>query len=414
MSSQARIDPLSWGIRIDEPAPPVADPLEAWKHPTRFSVMRKVLHEAVHFWHSVSTDFGIRLAFDSLNSMNALRVAARQGQDLTSIGSDWTFEGYRPFELLYAAQSQTTDGLSPMHIFEGLARFWDSFMPMGIPFDELDQALSDEVDLYGAAYRLARHELGPLAPMCFPILGYLALCNESYDPVLLFRESVGRCAQLIKDHELSLEPNPFDGWWRVWQLAAQGRLTMAPPSAPLTTYRQWMKCLTRWKSHYPAELASMGDSWVGGHPILEPYANAVYAVLAESHPGMKRQEVEVQMPFFCAVPAHRNHYQLLVLRLCPPLVTFSDGRRWITPPPTGGDPVTFGEGVRLFSDMMGAAIGLVSNARGATWRNACPQTACPVHGQNLCASVLEYPDSFETCGFRDLVLKKEFHIEGGV
>lgn len=421
-ASVARIDPLSWGIRIDEPAPKVDEPLDAWKQPGRFPVMRKVLHESVHFWHSVSTDFGIRLAFDSLKSMNSLRLAAARGEDLTKIGPDWTFDGYRPFTLLdeyrpftilpdgSQLRSSVSTGLSAIQIFEGLARFWDHFIPTGLPFEELDREMSSENELYGEAYRLANRKLGAFAPHFFPIIGYLSLCNEANNPASLFVESLNSCSRLIQDNELDADAHPIEAWHQVWQLSAQGKVMIRRPNAPLTTYQQWMKRLTSWKSRYTADLLKMGDSWIGGHPILEPYANAVFSVLSDSHPNMDRRQVEEQVPFFCAVPGILSNYQTLVLRMPPPLITFSNGIRWITPPPRRQDSKTFGEGLRLFSDMMGAALGLISKARGATWDNACSCTTCPVHEKNLCVSVLEYPPTHGSCNFKSLVLEKEFHV----
>lgn len=412
MASSARIDPLSWGIRIDESAPNVSDPLIAWKQPRNYPVMRKVLHESIHFWHSVSTDFGIRLAFDSLKSMNALRIAAARGVDLTKIGPDWTLDGYTPFKLQYEAQELSPEGvgLSSLHIFEGLARFWDRYIPTGPSLDELDREMLNETSLYGNAYRLARKELGDFAPICFPVVGYLSLCYEKYDPVLLYVESLKRCSNLIQEQELSLTMPPFDAWKTVWQLAAQGKVTLSRPNAPLTTYQQWMKRLTSWKSRYIEELHQKGDSWIGGHPILEVYANSLFTVLSETKPHLDRSQVELQLPFFCAVPGEMTHYQNLVLRMRPPLVTFSDGQKWVTPPSIQTDVENFSNGLRLFSDMMGAALGFVSHARGSNWKNSCPCTDCPIHNYNLCTSVLEYPESHLLCDFRTEVIKKEFNI----
>src|SRR5262245_56799562 len=94
-----RIDPLSWAIFISQPAPPQPTE-ELWSNPWFYPVMRPILHESLHFWHSISTKQGIYLAFDCLKSLNALRFAARRGTDLRALALDWTFDGYRPFELL--------------------------------------------------------------------------------------------------------------------------------------------------------------------------------------------------------------------------------------------------------------------------------------------------------------------------
>ena len=413
MSSQSRIDPLSWGIRIDDQAPSVNDPLDAWKQLRQFPVMRKVLHESIHFWHSVCTDFGIRLAFDSLKSMNALRIAALRGEDLMSIGPDWTFEGYQPFSMLYEAQIPSTAvdvQLSAIQIYEGLARFWELFIFTNPKFEDLDEKLVSEAELYGAAYMLARQQLGKHAPFFFPIVGYLSLCNEKHDPVYNYVNSLKLCSKVIDDNELNLDALTLDIWSQVWRLAAEGKIMFAQPNAPLTTYQLCMKRLTSWKSRYANELGQMDDSWIGGHPILEPYANAVFSLISECYPDLSQRQAEERMPFFCAIPAAPDNFKMLVLRMCPPLVTFNDGKKWVNPPPHRTDVTTFENGLRLFSDMMGAAMGFVSNAKGATWQNLCPCSSCPIHDNNLCMSVMEYPDSYESCNFRSVVLQKEFHI----
>jgi hypothetical protein len=187
----SRIDPLSWAIFVDQ-AYPETPPEELWNYPSKYPVMQPVIHETVHFWHSISTLQGIRLAFDCLKSMNALRFAARQGIDLLHIDAGWTLDGYRPFEALKefsvtgiqvkdplggTSGERREPHLSPFQLFEGLARYWDLVISAGLTTDKIISALIDqEAATYSKAYHYAYETIGDAAFILFPLLGYLALC----------------------------------------------------------------------------------------------------------------------------------------------------------------------------------------------------------------------------------------------
>lgn len=413
----SRIDPLSWAIFIDEPYPEVSED-ELWRYPSKYPVMQPVIHETVHFWHSISTAQGIRLAFDCLKSMNALRFAAKQGIDLRHIDAEWTLDGYRPFEALSEfyvpgirvkgpfgelSDERREPHLSPFHLFEGLARYWDLIISAGLTTDQIISALMNEqAATYSEAYRYAYETIGDISFILFPLFGYLALCTD--DPV----ESFATTLSYYQEGGFDI-PRGVDfqvAWLIAWDKAAQWGGVYPTPYAPMTTYVTQHKRYVKWKAKYAGLIPE--DFPFTGHPILEDSVQNIMALARHKWPEKTDHEREGQILIEFVFPGNPDFRRTLVKGCSPPVVRFADGRCWISPTEAYRNrPEFFTNSMQDFSTLMGGAYGLISRTTGRQLMHKCPQNICPIHEFGLCGYVSEYPPNHATCSFFRL-LKHEF------
>jgi hypothetical protein len=392
---QSRIDPMSWLIHVDDVAP--AEPIRAlFDAPSARPVMRPVIHECVHFWHSISTAYGIRLAFDCLQTFNSLRFAARKGADLRSIPADWEFDGYRPFAVLEEVQGRgvQTGPLSPNHLFEGLARYWDTVTCAGFSTDRTIRALLEkDSDTYARAFSVAQEELGNVAFILFPFFAYFALCTD--DAV----ESFGCYLQNYRRAGFAVPKGNFQlAWHAAWTECSTWKGLAPRPYGPMSTYRRLHRRYVHWKSRYAGLVPE--DFPLTGHPILEDYIQNMMAVARERSPNRTQFDLEPMMIRAFACPGDPAERSVLIERFFPPLIQFRGGLRWTTSPPRFKDPAKFAESMGRFSALMGAAFGVLSRARQMPLQHACPHRDCSVHADGLCSYVLEPPRDAATCPYR--------------
>jgi hypothetical protein len=415
----ARIDPLSWAIFIDEPYPEVPKE-ELWGFPSRHLVMRKVIHENVHFWHSVTTTQGIRLAFDCLKSFNALRFAAKQGVDLLAIDAEWCFDEYRPFQFLEEFSLTGFDlsnpitgnsvkrggpNLSPFHLFEGLARYWDLTISAGLTTHEVVSALiQKESPTYSEAYQHAYNTIGDIAFILFPLFGYFALCSDS--PV----ESFATTLFYFKERGFHVPRNVSfqDAWLIAWDETAAWDGIYPMPYAPMTTYKMQHKRYIRWKLHYAGLIQE--DFPLSGHPILEDVVQNMMGLARHRWPHKTDHEREGQFLIEFVLPGNPEFRRTLAKLFPAPIVRFGDGRSWISPNESNNTrPEYFAQSIQDFSSLMGAAYGLMRRSVGRLMKHKCPHQSCPAYAYGLCGHLSEYPKSDATCRFREL-LTQEFGI----
>lgn len=415
----SRIDPLSWAIFIDEPYPNVSQD-ELWGFPSRHLVMRKVIHEKVHFWHSISTTQGIRLAFDCLKSFNALRFAAKQGVDLLDLNAEWTFDGYRPFQILdefslagIELSSPITGNnaerkvanLSAFHLFEGLARYWDQTISAGLTTHEVVSVLiQKESPTYSEAYKYAYNTIGDVAFILFPLFCYFALCSDR--PV----ESFVTTLYFFKESGFHVPRNVSfqDAWLIAWYEASVWGGIYPKPYAPMTSYITQHKRYVRWKLCYAGLIQE--DSPFSGHPILEDVVQNMMALARNKWPQMTDYEREEQFLIEFVFPGNPEFRRTLTQLFPAPIVLFGDGRSWVSPNISNSrKPESFAQSIQDFSSLMGAAYGLVRRSVGRLMKHRCPHHTCPVYAHGLCGHLSEYPKNYATCHFRDL-LAHEFGI----
>jgi hypothetical protein len=407
----SRIDPVTWAIHVDAEMP--AAPMDhLWGRPSDAAVMRPVLHESVHFWHGISTQYGMRLAFDCLKSFNSLRFAARNGTDLASMGPDWDLDGCRPFaawDEMQRRHEAPGEGLpiTAAQLFEGLARYWDLVICSGFTTSHLVAALiRKESETYSAAYVAASDEVGEVAFILFPVFGYLALCTP--DPVGSFRAYLSNYRR---------DPFPVPGgsfqvaWRAAWSACSAWPGLQPRPFSPMTSYKRLHRSYVGWKMRYAGLVPE--DAPMAGHPILEEYVQGLMALARERWPQMTDHDREAMMFPEFALPGNPVARQVLVQRFFPPMVQFRGGQRWVNRahPLSVGREEHFGTSMERFAVLSGGAFGLLAQAGGVPLRHACPHDACGLHAKGLCSYVLSHPDSAAACSYPAL-FRAEFGVDG--
>lgn len=399
MALPSRIDPLSWTIFVEHPKPEI-DPTEMWDNPSFYPEMRHILHESVHFWHSISTFQGIYLAFDCLKSLNALRFASRKGEDLTQIGADWTFEEYKPFQLLSDFYAKALDPpLSTSHLFEGLARYWDVTICAGFTFDGIvSNLIKEDSPTYSEAYAHAYDTVGNVAFIIFPIFAYLALCSE--EPVRCFDTSLKIYAD--DPFEVPVGVNFQEAWLIAWGNAAKWGRFYPVPYGPMSCYKTAHKRYVKWKMRYAGLVPE--DFPLTGHPILEDSVQMMMSLAKHKWPDKSEYDLEVMFLEEFVFPGNPFFRQRLLQGFHPPVIHFSDGGYWVSP--THGfkeKPDFFAKSMADFSMIMGAANGLLARAKGKPTKHGCPHAECPVHPLGLCSFVPDYPATHEDCYVKPLI-----------
>lgn len=382
--------------------------------------MRKVIHEYVHFWHSISTTQGIRLAFDCLKSFNALRFAAKQGVLLLDINEEWTFDGHRPFQVLDNFSSVGIElsnlntapnvesgraNLSALHLFEGLARYWDQTISAGFTTDKIVSSLiQKESPAYSEAYKYAHDILGDVAFILFPLFCYLALCSDcpvdSFVTTLhFFNESGFHVPRNISFQE---------AWLIAWDEASAWGGVYPKPYAPMTVYKTEYKRYVSWKLDYAGLI--LEDNPLSGHPILDDAVQNMMYIARCKSPHITDYEREARILIEFVFPGNPQFRGVLTNFFPAPIVRFGDGGSWISPnTPFSTKPESFAQSIQDFSSLMGAAYGLVRRSVGRPLKHSCPHNTCPVYAYGLCGYLSEYPKNYATCNFRDL-LAREFAI----
>jgi hypothetical protein len=405
----SQVDPLSWVIIIDEQKPH-GEYVELWGKPSNYPAMRKALHESIHFWHTISTTQGIYLAFDCLKSMNALRFASRKGISLLNISKDWKFDGYIPFEGLQEFQKSTStpydSTLTISHLYEGLAKYWDEVICGGFVLDsEMSPLLQAHSSQYSLAYSYMYKMTGNVTFILFPIFAYLALTSDH--PIEAFFDMMSR----YNDDKFHIPKGNFhEAWDLAWTEVMQKQMmTSEACYGPMSSYKAAHRKYVKWKIHYAGLIPE--DPAYTGHPLLEPWIQNMMVIAQEYWPDKSTYDLEVYfLPefIFLGNPLYRLN---LVKYFHPPLVVFEDGE-WNAPPPSHmADPPHFRQSMLDFRAIMGAAIGIMNNARGhRPLRNKCPHSACPLHQFSLCSYVIEFPSNLAECRYPHL-FKTEYGLQ---
>ncbi len=416
MSSPSRIDPLSWTIFVAHPEPRVKRD-ELWGNPSNYPAMQHVIHESIHFWHSISTLQGIRLAFDCLKSLNALRFAARQGVELSQIGPGWRFDGYEPFAVLReffetpSSRKSLADAfpakeslpeLSAFNLFEGLARYWDVTISSGLTTSGMvDGLIAESSESYSSAYRYADEQVGGVAFIVFPLFAYLALCTDS--PVESFASSL----RSFRERGFPVPRGDFQvAWNHAWVACSRWDALYPRPYGPMSSYVRQHRQYVRWKMNYAGLIAE--DFPLTGHPILEESIQQMMGLARTKWPALSDYDREVQLLEEFVFPGNPRLRQTLVQWVSPPVIRFSDGKSWLNPPPRFAEREEFfARSMEDFSALMGAALALV---RGKTEHN-CPRRTCSLHSAGLCSSVVRHPVDTTECDYLKL-FRSEFFTAG--
>lgn len=414
----SRIDPLSWAIFVDLPNPG-DDLLKFWSYPSKYPHLSPLIHETIHFWHSISTTQGIKLAFDCLKSMNAMRFAAKKGLDLRNIGPDWNFEGYYPFSFykefltpgikknilsLEGEAERIAPFISTFHIFEGIARYWDLLITKGYTVNGIiSELIHQENPNYSAAYAYAYDIIGESSFILFPIFGYLALCSE--EPTSCFSFTLNN----FKNSGFSIPKGNFQD---VWLIAFEETFNWGGvfPQffAPMSTYKNEHRRYVNWKIKYSDLIPE--DFSLTGHPILEDSVQNMMGLARKLRPDLTDYDREVMIFSEFVFPGNPDFRKTLINHFPPPVVTFSDGKSWINPTLNFSDkPDFFAKSMKEFSMLMGAVFGLAKRAEGKSMHHNCPLTDCPHHHLGICGYVHEFPKSYQGCRFFN-ILNHEFNF----
>jgi hypothetical protein len=423
-----RVDPLSWFIYIDEPAP--QEPYhELWANPSRYAVMRPVIHESIHFWHSISTHKIIELAFDCLKSFNAMRFAYKKGESLLNIKKGWTFDGYQPFKKLkefntkgipylvsdayqsdyseeYEKIFYTEPFFSPSQIFEGVSRYWDQVISSGLSTNEqISSLINKDSPTYSEAYKYATEVVGDVAFIIFPMFGYFSLCTKS--PVKSFRDWL----EYFKHNGFHIPRgiNYQDAWLIAWDNMIKWDGFVEPPYAPLATYKTLHKKYVNWKWKYHGLLPE--DFPFIGHPYLSVWMQKMMDLSRTLNPNRSDYEREVIFIKEFIFPGNPFYRLALAKTLTPPLIMFSDNNYW---KPNfenyhEDNPAFYSSNMAAFSVLMGVAYGLIAKSEGKKSKNACPCASCCIHPLGLCNYVVKFPKNPENCEYLPMI-KKEFGI----
>jgi hypothetical protein len=405
----SRIDPLSWSVYIDENAPEMLLS-ELLLNPSKNKVMRKVIHEWVHFWHAITTTFGISLAFDSIKSMNAFRYAAKKGVDLKNINASWTLDDYKPFTIyrqMVKFEKFMNRELSVLNIFEGLARYWDTIAFFGsTQIEKAKKELINDEPFYSKAYKYAFNEIGEYACILFPIFGYLALCTN--EPVKCFQYTLHNYR--MNGFEIDENHNQLEDFYKkAWKSSIDWGHIIPEPYAPLDSYKEIHRRYIKWKTSYWNSIDVRIDNPFVGHPLLEDYIHTIMGHAREIYPLKNDTDLELIIFEAFAIPGIKDHLVSLHKLFIPPVTQFKNAIYYSPIKRFENNPKNFKDSMEKFSFLMGAAYGFVERAKGRILSTLCHHKNCFLHSEGLCSYIINAPKKFKNCKFKNL-LKNEFNV----